>query len=319
MRALTLTAFTGPGGLELADVPEPDAGDDILIDVRAAGVCFPDLLLSQDRYQVKVELPYIPGQEVAGVVLSAPSDSGFVAGDRVWAGLANGGGFAEQVAVTSGLVHRLPDVLDFAEGAALGVNFMTAAFAFRMRCPLAAGDQVLVLGAAGGLGTAVVSVARHLGARVIAQVSSEAKAVIARQAGADEVIVGTAFREPLAELAPGGVEVVADIVGGDATLDAIRCCAPGGRVLILGFVAGDIPKIGTNRLLLRNVSLVGAGLGAMEQARPGSLIAIEAELEAMLQDGVRPVVGARYPLAEGAAALRALESREALAKIVLDL
>jgi NADPH:quinone reductase len=318
MRALALTSFDGPAGFELIELPDPEPGDDVLIDVQAAGVSFPDLLISRNSYQVKVELPYVAGQEVAGTIRSAPADSELRPGDRVWASLPAGGGLATIARVPARTVDRLPDSLSFEQGAALGVNFTTATFALGMRCPVSAGETVLVLGAAGGLGTALVAVAQQLGARVVAHVSTEEKREIAMRAGADEVIVGPSFRDRALELTGGlGVDVVADVVGGEATLEAVRSCAPAGRVLILGFASGAIGQIGVNRLLLRNVSLVGAGLGAMDQADPRTLPAVSAALIGMLEQGLRPIVGASFSFADGAQALAALEGRRAMGKLVL--
>jgi NADPH2:quinone reductase len=195
---------------------------------------------------------------------------------------------------------------------------MTAVFALRRRAQLRAGETALVLGAAGGLGTATVTVAGALGARVIGVVSTAAKAGTARAAGADAVVAGTGWREQVLELTGGrGADVVADVVGGEETLQAVRSAAPEGRVLVLGFTSGEIPALKTNRLLLRNVSLVGAGLGALA-ATAGDLIEETArELERLIGGGLRPVVGAVLPLERGSEAVRRLEDREAQGKLVL--
>jgi NADPH2:quinone reductase len=197
---------------------------------------------------------------------------------------------------------------------------MTAVFALRVRDRLAEGETILVLGAAGGLGTATVAVAKRYGARVIASVSSAGKAETARRAGADEVVVGEDWRDEVLALTGGrGVDVVADIVGGELTLQAVRTCAPRGRVLILGFTTGSIASIGVNRLLLRNVSLVGAGLGALDDADPTTNPRVAELLAELLADGLRPLIGATFPLERGADALRELQNRTAQGKIVLTL
>jgi NADPH2:quinone reductase len=317
MRALEIQELIGPDGFKLVERPDPEPGDELLIDVKAAGVSFPDLLISKGLYQVKAALPYVAGQEVAGVVRHAPAGSRFRVGDRVWAGFG-GGGFASVAAGEERDVQPLPDDMSFVDGAGLSVNFMTAVFALRVRDHLAAGETILVLGAAGGLGTATVMVAKRYGARVIANVSTEDKRATAAAAGADEVVVGEDWRDAVLELTGGrGVDVVADIVGGPHTLQAVRSCAPRGRVLILGFTTGSIAEIGVNRLLLRNVSLVGAGLGALDEADPETKPRTAALLTELLDDGLRPLIGATFPLDRGADALRALEDRSAQGKLVL--
>jgi len=317
MRALELQSLDGPDGLALAERPDPAPGDHVVIDVHAAGVAFPDLLMSQGRYQESAELPWVLGAEVAGVVRSAPAGATVQAGDRVWASL-DGGGFAEVAVAAPDRAYPLADALSFAEGAALGVNFLTAVFALGRRGKLQAGETVLVLGAAGGLGSATVTVARARGARVIAVVSTADKAATARAAGADETIVGEGWRDRVLELTDGrGVDLTADVVGGDATLQAVRSTAPEGRVLILGFTSGAIPAVAANRLLLRNVDLVGVGLGAFLPADPGVLAACATEVSALVEAGLRPIVGTTIPLADGADALRALADRTAQGKVVL--
>lgn len=319
MQVLELQRLEGPDGLALVERPDPEAGAlDVVIDVRAAGVCFPDLLITQGRYQLQAELPHVPGLEVAGVVRSAPAGRGLSPGDRVWAFL-DGGGFASVVACPVERVFPLPDTLTFEQGAALGVNFLTAVFALGPRAHLQHGEDVLVLGAAGGLGTATVTIAKAMGARVLAAVSTEAKVQTARDAGADEVLVGPDWREQALALTGGaGVDLVADVVGGDATLQAVRTTQPGGRVLVLGFTSGDIAAVPSNRLLLRNVSLVGAGLGAYAERDPGIYAAAAAEVLHLLQTAHPPVVGTVLPLAQGAQALRLLQRREARGKVVLS-
>jgi NADPH2:quinone reductase len=317
VRALELQATDGPEGFAVVDRPAPDGDGQVTIDVRCAGVSFPDLLMSRGRYQLRPELPAVLGSEVAGTVRSAPPGHPLRAGDRVWAAMELGA-FAEIAAAPADRVFPLPDALSFEEGASLGVNFLTALFALQRRGALRAGETVLVLGAAGGLGTATIAVAHSLGARVIAVVSVDEKAATAKAAGADEVVVGTGWREEVLELTRGrGVDVVADVVGGPETLTAVRTTAPEGRVLVLGFTAGEIPSIATNRLLLRNVSLVGAGLGALAATVPDLLSETAAELRRLLDAGLRPVVGATMPLEEGAEAIRRLEERTAQGKIVL--
>jgi NADPH2:quinone reductase len=316
MRALELQAIEGPDGFDLVERPAPAGAGAVTIDVRAAGVSFPDLLMSRGRYQLRPELPAVLGSEVSGTVRSAPAGHPLTPGDRVWAAMELGG-FAEVAAAPPDSVFPLPDALSFEEGASLGVNFLTAIFALRRRGALRSGETVLVLGAAGGLGTATVGVAGAFGARVIAVVSAPEKAATARAAGADEVVVGPWRDDVLALTGGRGVDVVADVVGGPETLTAVRTTAPEGRVLVLGFTTGEIPSIATNRLLLRNISLVGAGFGALSDTVPDLLSETAAQLRRLLDQGLRPIVGATMPLEHGAEAIRRLETRTAQGKVVL--
>ncbi|MEA2209921.1 MAG: NADPH:quinone reductase, partial [Solirubrobacteraceae bacterium] len=208
MRALELQRLDGPDGLHIVERPEPPSRGGVRIAVRAAGVCFPDLLISQGGYQESPELPTILGQEVAGIVLSAPAGGPLREGDRVWAA-PEGGGFAGVVEVSPDRAFALPGELEFTDGAALAVNYLTAVFALSRRGALREGETALVLGAAGGLGTACVGVAAALGARVLAVVSSEQKAPTARAAGADEVFVGEQWTDAERERTGGrGADVV---------------------------------------------------------------------------------------------------------------
>jgi NADPH2:quinone reductase len=317
VRALELQKLAGPDGLVFVDRPIPEGDGQVVVDVRAAGVCFPDLLMSRGSYQFRPQLPAVLGSEVAGTVCSVPAGHRLRTGDRVWATMELGG-FAELAAVPADQVFPLPDHLSFEEGASLGVNFLTAVFALEHRGALRAGETVLVLGAAGGLGTAITAVAKARGAHVVAVVSLAEKAATARSSGADEVIVGTEWRPQVLELTDGrGADLVADVVGGENTLQAIRTAAPEGRVLVLGFTAGEIPSIATNRLLLRNVALVGVGLGALTAKTPHVLGETAARLNRLIADGLRPLVGTAMPLEQGASAIRLLEDRKALGKIVL--
>jgi NADPH2:quinone reductase len=302
----------------MSERPEPPGnGEDVLIDVRAAGVAFPDLLISRGRYQVRPDLPYVAGQEIAGVVRAAPAASGLVVGERVWAAVSQGG-FAEVAATPADTVFPLDHRLSFEQGAALPANFLTAVFALQRRGALHASETVLVLGAAGGLGTACVAVAKAVGARVIAVVSEGGKVATAQAAGADDVVVGAEWRPQVLEKTGGrGVDLVADVTGGPQTLEAVRSTAPEGRVLVLGFTSGDIPAIATNRLLLRNVSLVGVGLGALVPFQPGVIKQTGEEVTRLVAAGVRPVVGQTFPLEEGPRALRQIEGRQAKGKLVL--
>lgn len=321
MRAALVTAYEGPDALMVGDIDEPrhDAGA-VRISVRAAGITFPDLLATRGLYQVKPPLPFAPGLEVAGVVLDAPDGSGFTAGDRVAAFLTFGG-LAEVASVDPAHVVALPGEIDFVEGAALVVNHCTAHFALDRRGGLQPGQTVLVHGAAGGLGTASVQVARAWGAKVIAVASTDAKAQLARDCGAHEVVSPDGFLDAVRELTGGrGVDIVVDPVGGDRVTDSLRSLAPEGRLLVLGFASGDIATVRTNRLLLGNTGVVGVAWAEYVRLHPGYFAEQWAELLPHIASGrLRPVVRTTYPLADTADALRAIEARTALGKLVIDL
>jgi NADPH:quinone reductase len=319
MRAVQVITTTGPRDLEIRDVEEPVAGpDDVLVEVHRVGVSFPDLLLSKGEYQLKPEPPFTLGVDFAGTVISGP---GFEPGQRV-AGVNAYGGAAERVANPAMFTFALPDSVSFDEGAALPMNYLTAQFALAERGHLRAGETVLVHGAAGGVGTATIQVARGYGARTIAVVSSEAKAAVAKQAGADETVLVDGFRDAVMELSGGrGVDVVLDVVGGDLFTDSLRVLGTQGRLLVVGFAAGQgIPEVKVNRLLLRNTEVVGAGWGAYVMSKPEVNREIAAEIERLIEAGfVRPLVGARFPLERGADALKLIDERGATGKVVLEL
>jgi NADPH:quinone reductase len=318
VRALQVTELSGPDALELADVPEPDAADGVLIDVEAAGVAFPDLLLTRGQYQIKPPPPFVPGAEVAGRVRSAPEGSGFAAGDQVMA--LTFGGFAELASSAPHLTFPVPDRFSIEQAAGFVMNYHTAHFALHRRGRLREGETVLVHGAAGGVGTATIQVAKGAGARVIAVVSSDAKEELARRAAADEVVRSDAeWLEAVRGLTGGrGVDVVMDPVGGERFLDSLRSLAPEGRLLVVGFAEGEIPTVSVNRLLLRNIDLVGVAWGAFVMDKPDVCRTIAADLERLADAGtVDPIVDDVYPLEEGVRAVRQLEERGVLGKIVL--
>jgi NADPH:quinone reductase len=326
MRAMQITELTGPASaLQEADVPEPEAshpmtpGSGVIVDVHAAGVSFPEVLQTRGEYQVKPPLPFVPGSEVGGVVREAPEDAAVKTGDRV-AAFCMLGGFAEVAVAPAYFAFKLPDVLDFAQGAGLVLNYHTAYFALKLRGRLAEGETVLVHGAAGGVGTASLQVAKGLGATTIAVVSSDDKARTAREAGADHVIRSDgAWKDEAKEISGGGVDVVLDPVGGDRFTDSLRSLAAGGRVVVVGFTGGSIPEVKVNRLLLNNTDVVGAGWGGYVLSRPQVTAEIGAELDRMIEDGiVAPVVGARYPLERAGEALALLDERGATGKVVLE-
>ena len=320
MRALVLRDFTGPDGVVLDDVPSP-AGDDgrsALIEVHAAGVSFADMLITRGLYQLRPSLPFVPGLEVAGVVRQAPEESGMAAGERV-AAFMFGGAFAEEAAADPAHVVRLPDRLGFPEAAGFVVNHQTAWFALVRRARLERGHQVLVQGAGGGLGVAVIQVARALGARVIGVTAGPAKAAMAEAAGADVVIdAGEGWPDKVREASDGGVDVVIDPVGSDRFDDSLRLLRPDGRLVVVGFAGGAIPEVKVNRLLLRNVGVLGAAWREFILSEPGFVAEAHAGLSALIADGrLAPLLGATYPLEDGAQALRDLADRKAVGKLVL--
>jgi len=295
-------------------------GSGVLVDVHAAGVSFPEVLQTRGEYQLKPPLPFIPGSEVGGVVRSAPDGAAVAAGDRV-AAFCGLGGFAEVVAAPEYFCFALPDELDFAQGASLVLNYHTAFFALRTRGRLAEGETVLVQGAAGGVGTATLQVAKGLGARAIAVVSSDDKERVARDAGADEVVRSDGpWKDQVKEISGGGVDVVIDPVGGDRFTDNLRSLREGGRVVVVGFTGGSIPEVRVNRLLLNNTEVVGAGWGAGVMSKPDAVREIGAAIADLMDKGfVRPLVGARFPLERAADALKLIDGRGATGKVVLEL
>lgn len=318
MRAAQVLDTTGPADVVLRDVPEPTPGpDDVLVEVHSVGISFPDLLLSKGEYQLRPEPPFTLGVDFAGVVVSGPE--GFTPGQRV-AGVGGYGGAAELVASPATSTFALPDHVSFDEGAALPMNYLTAQFALAERGGLRSGETVLVHGAAGGVGTASIQVAKGYGARTIAIVSTPEKADVARAAGADEAVLLDGFKDAVKELTGGvGVDVVLDVVGGDAFTDSLRVLAPQGRLLVVGFAAGQgIPEVKVNRLLLNNVDVRGVGWGAYAMVRPGYMQQQWAEIEPMLASGVvKPPIGATYSFEDFGQALLDMEARRTLGKSVV--
>ncbi len=317
MRAMQITELSGPEtALSLVDVEPPDGGG-VVVEVHAAGVSFPEVLQTHGAYQVKPELPFVPGSEVGGVVVSAPAGAAVRAGDRV-AAFCMFGGFAEVAVAPPHMTFKLADALDFAQGAALVLNYHTAYFSLVRRGRLVAGETVLVHGAAGGVGTAALQVARGLGARTLAVVSSDAKAAIALEAGADEVLRSDGAWKDEAK-ALGGVDIVLDPVGGDRFTDSLRALNENGRVVVVGFTGGSIPEVKVNRLLLNNTEVVGAGWGASVLKNAALVGEIGAAVDGLIDGGfVRPLIGARFPLERAADALALIEGRGATGKVVLE-
>jgi NADPH2:quinone reductase len=320
VRALQLQDAIGPDGLQEVELPDPEAQEGtVLIEIHAAGVGFVDLLLTRGEYQIRPPVPFVPGLEVAGVVRNAPAHSRLAPGQRV-AATTPFGGFAELAVAPEAVVFELPESLSFAEGAAFTVNYQTAHLGLLRRGRLRAGETVLVHGAAGGTGSAAVQVARARGARVIAVAGGAAKRAAAAEAGAHEVLdADSDWVEAVRELTGGrGADVVFDPVGGDRFDSSLRCTAPEGRLLVVGFASGRIPEVPVNRLLLRHLDVVGVNFGGMLPVDQGFAQRAAEELAEMVERGeLRPMVGPRYPLGEGAQALRDLAERRVTGKPVL--
>ncbi|MDV3123294.1 NADPH:quinone oxidoreductase family protein [Mycobacterium sp. 21AC1] len=319
MKALQAQSLTGTAGLRYVDAQDPVSSDAVVVDVGAAGVCFPDLLLLRGEYQLRLEPPFIPGMEVAGTVRSAPAGSGFTPGQRVSA-FTMLGGYAEQVAVAPASVIPTPDGLDDGAAASLLGNYYTMYFALSRRGGLVPGETVLVLGSAGGIGTASIQLAKAMGARVVALVHRPDAADFVAGLGADVVLPLTdGWRQAVLDATDGrGVDMVVDPIGGEAFDDAVRVLATEGRLLVIGFAAGGIPTVKVNRLLLRNVSVVGVGWGEFVNRTPGAQAEVGAGLGTLVADGLRPPAPVRYPLSDGVAALDALAGGAVRGKLVLE-
>jgi NADPH:quinone reductase len=319
MRAARVMRLEGPDAIEVSEIDEP-GGDGVVVDVHAAGVAFPDALLSRGLYQYKLEPPFVVGAEIAGVVRSAPADSQVQPGDRVVGLTMIGGAMAETAILDPQRVFKLPDNVSFEAGAGLLFNDLTVFFALSVRGRLQQGETVLVQGAAGGIGTSTLRIAPVLGAsRTIAVVGTQDKAEIATAAGASDVVLADGFKDAVKELTGGrGVDIVMDPVGGDRFTDSLRCLAPAGRLLVVGFTGGEIPTVKVNRLLLNNVDVVGVGWGAWSLTHPGALEEQWASLEQLLASGRLPAPDPEvYPLDEAAAAVASLENRTAKGKVVV--
>ncbi|MCX7621924.1 MAG: NADPH:quinone oxidoreductase family protein [Acidimicrobiales bacterium] len=310
-----------PETLRLEDVPslEPHAGQ-VVIDVEAAGVNFVDVLFIAGQYQIKPPLPFTPGSEVAGTVVAVGEGvEGWEVGARVLANCGLGG-YAEQVAVAPIQVVRVPDSLTAAQAAAFAQSYCTAMFALRERAGLRAGETVLILGAGGGVGLAAIDVACLLGANVIAAASSEAKRAAARRQGANAVIDYLTEDVKLwaRELSGGGVDVVVDPVGGPTAEAALRALREFGRYLVIGFAAGEIPRLPLNQVLLRNRSIVGVDWGAWSLRFPTENAALLRELLGLAAEGrLHPQEPTVYPMEDVARALVDLRDRKVTGKVVL--
>ena len=322
MKAMVATQWGEPSEMQYADVPDPrSAAGEVLIETRAIGCNFPDILMVQGKYQVKPPLPFSPGHEVAGVVREVGEGVSRVRPGQRALGMLGWGGYAALAAAPAQHIFVLPDTMSFEEGAAFGLVYQTSYCALVQRAALRPGEWLLVHGAAGGVGLSAVQVGKALGARVIATAGTEAKLEIARQSGADVLL---SYRteewvERVKAVTGGeGADVIYDPVGGDVFDLSTKCIAFEGRLLAIGFAGGRIPSVALNRVLLKNFSVVGVHWGLYQ--RRGSPL-IDRWMEALFalyeQRQLRPVIYRTYPLRDAAAGLRALAERESHGKVVL--
>ena len=322
MRAIVVDRRMEPEELEVREVPEPalEPGK-VLVDVAAAGCNFFDILMGRGEYQVKPPLPFVPGAEVAGTVRAVGEGvDGFAEGDRVF-GSVGLGGFAERVAAPAAGLQSLPEGMSFDEGAALPIIYPTSYVALVDRGALREGETLLVHAAAGGVGTAAVQIGKALGARVIATAGGAEKLEVAREAGAD---VAIDYREEdfvdrvKEETGGRGADVIYDSVGGDVFERSLKCIAWSGRLLVIGFASGTIPSVKANRILLKNIAVVGLHWGAYVQHEPARIPQDFEALRRLHAEGrIRPVIFRRYPLEETGKALRDLASRRTWGKVIV--
>jgi NADPH2:quinone reductase len=321
MRAALVEDFGSPESLVTGELPDPTAGaGEVLIEVAAAGVNFPDILVVAGSYQILPERPFSPGKEVAGTVraVGAGVDT-FAVGDRVLAQVEHGG-YAELVAVPEPQVVALPDGVPFTDAAAFGLGAITAHFALVRRAQLKAGEVVLVTGAGGGVGSAGVQIAKALGATVIAVAQDDARAALAKEQGADHVLLaGSPLKEEVFRLTGGhGADVVLELVGGDVFAQSLRATAWEGRLVVIGFASGDLPVIKAGHILVKNLAVMGLQVSDYRDREPQSVrAAIEHMLELYLEGRLSVPVARTYPLEGAGAALEAVRSGSVTGKVVL--
>lgn len=328
MRALVIHEHGPIENLRLESFPDPQpAPDEVLVEVHAASVNFPDLLVIGGTYQKLPPRPFVPGKDFAGTVARVGANvTGLKAGDRVMAQIEYGA-YAEKAAVPAVNCHRMPERMSYAEGAAMGLVHLTAHLALVERGALKRGEVVLVTGAAGGVGLAAVQLARALGATVIAAVSSEEKAALAREHGAHHVIYtevpdlrDNLRRQVYATIGERGVDLVVDSVGGDVFDASLRALAWCGRLVIVGFAGGRIPEVKAGYLLVKNIALLGLQASDYRDRKPGKVQQIQQALFALYEEGkIKPHVMATFPLEAYREALAAVRDRKVLGKVVLEM
>jgi NADPH2:quinone reductase len=326
MKAWRVNQFCPPSEITLAEVPTPKPGEgEVLIRNHAAGVNFFDILQIQGKYQSKPAFPFTPGAEIAGVVeavgpgVTGLGGTGLSPGDRVLA-LSMSGGYAEYSLAPAGKTFRIPAAMSFPEAAALPIVYQTSYYALRHRARLERGEWLLVHAGASGVGMSAIQLGKAMGANVIATAGSSEKLEFCRQLGADHVVGYSSedWVERIKQITAGGADVVYDPVGGDVFDLSTKCIAPEGRLLVIGFASGRIPTVAANRILLKNISIVGVLWGRRAEEQPGYLAETQAEIFAMYDSGkLRPVVSRTYRLEEAWQALEDLAQRRVLGKAVL--
>jgi len=322
MRAVLCTAYGPPDSLRVQNIAMPTAvPDQAVVSVKAAGVNFPDVLIIENKYQLKPPLPFSPGSELAGVVETVGERvTNVKPGDRVMA-IVGYGAFAEAVSVDAARLLPIPDGMDFVTAASFGLTYATGDHALRDRGDLKAGETLLVLGAAGGVGIAAIEIGKAIGARVIAAASSDDKLAVCREHGADAAINYAAedLRERIKALTDGkGPNVIYDPVGGPYTEPALRSIAWRGRLLVVGFAAGEIPRIPLNLTLLKGCSIVGVFWGDFSRREPERFAASMRQLGRWFAEGkLKPHVSRTFPLERAADALTLMAARQVKGKVVL--
>jgi NADPH2:quinone reductase len=319
MKAIVCNGFDAPLETITREDPEPGPGQ-LAIAVDAVGVNYVDALIVTGRYQIKPPTPFIPGSEVAGVIAEVGADTpGFAIGDPVLA-LPGFGGYADRLIIDAGKVFGVPNTLSAGQAAGFVQSYCTALFALRDRGRLQAGETLLVLGAAGGVGRAAIDIGKALGARIIAAASSDERLADCRALGADETINYEVedLKTRARELSDGGVDVVYDPVGGRHADPALRALGYNGRYLVVGFAGGDIPSLPLNQVLLRNRNIVGVDWGAWQSSHPGEQRALVEELLNMAGDGqLKPAEPTCYPFEAASKALDDLVNRRVFGKVIL--
>jgi len=322
VKAVVCRQYGPPDSLVVEELPSPRAGaGEVVVAVKAASINFPDVLIIANKYQFKPPLPFSPGSELAGVVKEVGEGvSGWKVGDRVMA-FTTYGAFAEEVKVEATRLCRMPAKMSFEEGAAFVLTYGTSDHALRDRAALARGETLLVLGAAGGVGLAAIEIGKALGARIIACASSEEKLAVCREHGADATINYAAedFREKVKTITQGkGLDVVYDPVGGAYTEAAFRSIAWRGRLLVVGFAAGEIPKLPLNLPLLKGASVVGVFWGDFGRREPERFAESLRQIARWYEEGkLRPHVSRRFPLEKASEALKLMAARQVKGKVVL--
>lgn len=324
MKAWRVNDWCDPEGMEFTDVPlpEPQAGE-IRISNKAAALNFYDILMIQGKYQLKPPRPFTPGSEVAGIVDAVGADvTAFKVGDRVQA-MATGGTYCEYSLAPAAKAFRIPDRMSFAEAAAMIVIYQTSLFALTERTQVKAGEWLLVHAAAGGVGLSAMQIGRALGARVIATAGSEEKQQFCLSQGAEHALSyrDAAWVEQVKQITGGrGADIIYDPVGGEVFELSTKCIAPAGRLLVIGFAGGTIPSIAANRILFKNIAVVGAYWGGYLEHHPEYMQEAQAELFRMYEaDQINPIVSRTYPLTEAVPALQALAARQTYAKVILQM